>query len=498
MIQAGPASDTEQARLLRRIRALAESRSPAAPAAPAEDVETSRAVVDLRRRRSALLADRLALAVDGDVIESPAGRVIRIDRPPSTLPVDRERLARLPGQPGPDVPLVCLDTETTGLGTATGTLAFLVGLGWWVDAAFHQCQLLLPDHADEHALLAALREALPTECWLVTYNGRGFDWPLLVTRFRLERGRPPDLAGHLDLLPLVRTLFRHRLSDARLRTVESELLGLRRSGDVEGWEIPGRYLGFLRDGEPSPLADVVRHNHEDVRSLARLLAHLGEGLAAPERRPDAHPGDLAGLARLLARADRKDEALECLELAMARPAFRAEPSGDPDERRLRGTRASRLREVPWWSPRAVADIGGPVNSRREPARTPDRLDSAWTGERIEREHARLLRRVGRIDDAVTAWRSIALRGGRIGALAWVEVAKIEEHVRRDPRAALAATDLGMTASGRLRAIGLPVRGLDRDLGRRRRRLADRIARTARHATTKRRSGSAIGVLASAP
>ncbi|HET7028497.1 MAG TPA: ribonuclease H-like domain-containing protein [Candidatus Limnocylindrales bacterium] len=495
MIEARTTSDADHARLLRRIRALAERRS---PAAPAEDPETSRAVVDRRRRRSGLLAARLAAAVEGELVDSPGGRVIRIDRPPGTLRVDRERLAGLPGQPAPDVPLVCLDTETTGLGTATGTLAFLVGLGWWVDDAFHQCQLLLPDHADEHALLAALRDALPSDCWLVTYNGRGFDWPLLVTRFRLERGHPPGLGGHLDLLPLVRALFRHRLSDARLRTVESELLGLRRSGDVDGWEIPGRYLGFLRDGEPSLLADVVRHNHEDVRSLARLLAHLADGLAVPERRPAAHPGDLAGLARLLARADRADEALECLELAVARPAFRAEPSRDHDERGLLGARASRVRQVPWWSPRAVADIGGPVNARREPASTPDRLDSAWTAERIERERAHLLRRVGRVDEAVSAWRSIALRGGRIGALAWVEVAKIEEHVRRDPRAALDATDRGVTAATRLRAIGLPVRGLDRDLTRRRRRLADRIARASRRPTMKRRPGPAIRVLASAP
>ena len=47
------------------------------------------------------------------------------------LPLDRDRLAALPGQPPADRPLVCLDTETTGLATAAGTVAFLIGLGWW-------------------------------------------------------------------------------------------------------------------------------------------------------------------------------------------------------------------------------------------------------------------------------------------------------------------------------------------------------------------------------
>ena len=68
---------------------------------------------------------------------------------PGSIPLDRVRLATLPGQPPPDAPLVCLDTETTGLATAAGTVAFLVGLGWWVGDTFRQVQLLLPDHGDE-------------------------------------------------------------------------------------------------------------------------------------------------------------------------------------------------------------------------------------------------------------------------------------------------------------------------------------------------------------
>ena len=80
------------------------------------------------------------------------------------LPIDRERLARLPGQPPPDAPLVCLDTETTGLATAAGTVAFLVGLGWWEGDRFRQVQLLLPDHADEPALARHDRRAHPGRC----------------------------------------------------------------------------------------------------------------------------------------------------------------------------------------------------------------------------------------------------------------------------------------------------------------------------------------------
>ena len=53
--------------------------------------------------------------------------------------------------------------------------------------------------------------------------------------------------------------------------------GCSRHGDVDGWEIPGRYLDFLRGGPAEPLVEVVRHNDQDVRSLARLLVLLASG-----------------------------------------------------------------------------------------------------------------------------------------------------------------------------------------------------------------------------
>ena len=57
-----------------------------------------------------------------------------------------------------DRPLFCFDLETTGLATAAGTLAFLVGLGWWERDELHVRQLLLADHADERALLDIVRD----------------------------------------------------------------------------------------------------------------------------------------------------------------------------------------------------------------------------------------------------------------------------------------------------------------------------------------------------
>ena len=298
------------------------------------------------------LAAGLVTALDGELVRTSEGVVVRCEGPSRPIAVDRRRLAGLPGQPPPDVPLICLDTETTGLATAAGTVAFLIGLGWWEGDRFRQVQLLLPDHAEERALLTALAATIPATAWLVTYNGRGFDWPLLVARYRLARRAAPAHAGHLDLLPIVRRLFRHRMGDARLRTAEAQLLGLHRVGDVDGWEIPGRYLHFLRSGSAAELVDVVRHNDQDVRSLARLLVHLEVELGDPERRAQAVPGDLAGLARSFAREHRLAEALDCLETAMAAPG---QPSPTPA---TRAVVAALDDDDRWWSIHRRPDYGG--------------------------------------------------------------------------------------------------------------------------------------------
>ncbi len=425
---------------------------------------------------SAELAERLAAATGGEVVATPEGIVVRCEAPARSIPVDRRRLATLPGQPPPHAPLVCLDTETTGLATAAGTVAFLIGLGWWEGDWFRQVQLLLPDHAHERALLTALAATIAPTAWLVTYNGRGFDWPLLVARYRLARRSAPLHAGHLDLLPIVRRLFRHRMDDARLRTAEAQLLGLHRIGDVDGSEIPGRYLRFLRTGLADELVEVVRHNDQDVRSLARLLVHLEVELGNPERRAEAAAGDLAGLARAFTREHRLGEALACLDDASSRaesvPLMTA-PG--------RGQGMTKHGEEPWWSPRASPDFGGPprrVLDELGPPRTAA-FPVPWTSERIAIDRAHLLRRLGRFTEAAEAWQSLADRADRTAILACIELAKLQEHRLRDRDVAARSALRGLGLVERRRQLGRPEPALEADLRRRLHRLRHRPVRVVR-------------------
>jgi hypothetical protein len=422
-----------------------------------------------RTETRAELAQRLAEAMDGEVVVTHEGTIVRCEVPARAIPIDRERLATLPGQPPRDVPLVCLDTETTGLATAAGTLAWLIGLGWWDGDRFCQAQLVLPDHADERALLTALADLIAPSAWLVTYNGRGFDWPLLVARYRLARRAAPTHDGHLDLLPVVRRLFRHRMENARLRTAEAALLGMHRVGDLDGWEIPSRYLRFLRGGPAEDLVDVVRHNDQDVRSLARLLALLETKLGDPDRRAEAASGDLAGLARAFAREHRLGEALDCLDVAIDRPLEGA-ISRDPV-----AVRETPRHDDPWWSPRRPADFGGRPWRRPSLGGTPRAaaFEAPWTTERMAFDRAHLLRRLGRHLEAAEAWESIAAGTGRSAILATIELAKLQEHRLGDPGAALRAILRGFSLIDRRRRLGMPETALEADLIRRHERLIRR-------------------------
>jgi hypothetical protein len=416
-------------------------------------------------RHPAELAQRLANAVDGEVIRSKLGTVVRCEPLTVILPVDRDRLWSLPGQPPAGVPLVCLDTETTGLATAAGSIAFLVGLGWWEGDRFRQAQLLLPDHPDEPALLDLLASHIPANGWLVTYNGKAFDWPLLEARYRMARRDPPPHAGHLDLLPFVRRVFRHRMADARLRTVETELLGVARHEEVESWEIPSRYLGFLRTGDAGPLTDILRHNREDVRSLARLIAHVDVGLADATARRTAAGGDLAGLARAFSRERRFAEALDCLETALAAPH-------DPPSS-ARPSMSDGADEDQWWMPRRPPDFGGRP-ARRPRAIAPTRLDAPWTEARMLIDRARLLRRLGRFGESAATWEALAVGTGPIAAHAWVEVAKLREHRLADLTGALDAGLRARSVIERRRRLALADPALERGLARRLERLSRRV------------------------
>jgi uncharacterized protein YprB with RNaseH-like and TPR domain len=233
-----------------------------------------------------------------------------------------------------DLRRVCfLDTETTGLSGGTGTMAFVVGLGFFVDAAratadgFCVHQYFLRDPGDEPAMVEGLAELLAEFEAIVSFNGRAFDVPIIENRFILAR-IPPPTAGlpHLDLLPPSRRLWRYHLPSCRLGVIEQEMLGvLREQDDVPSGEIPYLYRDYLRTGDAREMQRVLYHNAVDILSLVTLAAKLCHTLADPWAESEGEKGDkLSGaefysLGRWYAKEEQLDETEQAYRAALVRP-----------------------------------------------------------------------------------------------------------------------------------------------------------------------------------
>ena len=352
-----------------------------------------------RVRPPAVSAATLESALGGRVEETTAGSLLVVQR---RFPLEhrhgQQSLARAHAMAPESVGLLArgeaavadgrrllyLDTETTGLAGGTGTYAFLVGVGFFDADGFEIRQFFMRDLDEEPALLAALEALFQRFDGVVTYNGSGFDLPLLETRFVLGRRRWPDDRLHLDLLNPARRLWSARLSDCRLRTIEQHVLRFTREEDLPGEFIPAVYFDYLRRKRPGQLPRVFEHNRHDILSLATLTGWVAMALA---RAPDTehHPEELVGLGRLWERAD-VERGLACYRMALER-------------------------------------------GLESPGR-----------ERVLLRLARRAKTLGQWDEAWTHWQAATRSGHAFDPRPWEEIAKLYEHRRRDFTAACAVVE----------------------------------------------------------
>jgi uncharacterized protein len=213
-----------------------------------------------------------------------------------------------------------LDTETTGLAGGSGTYAFLVGVGS-IDAqqGFTVRQFFMRNYDEEPSMLEALTEHLKQFDILVTYNGKSYDQPLLETRYRMSRARPPfSSMRHVDLLYGARRLWKLRFDSCRLVELENRILGLERQGDLPGEMIPYVYFEFIRTQEAFRVAPILHHNVMDIVTLACLTAIVPFAFKSPEEFRFGHGSEMVGLSRWLKQAGQDDKAADFLRAAVDR------------------------------------------------------------------------------------------------------------------------------------------------------------------------------------
>jgi hypothetical protein len=140
----------------------------------------------------------------------------------------------------------------------------------------------------EAAFLYALASEMEAAGAIATFNGSSFDLPVLRTRWVMAR-MPGELAcsPHVDLLTLVRALYRHRLESCNLRSVEERLLGYERDDPIPSSLVPDAYFEYLRDGYSAFLEGALEHNRLDVISLVHLHSRLLRRLRGGDTDMDA-------------------------------------------------------------------------------------------------------------------------------------------------------------------------------------------------------------------
>jgi len=206
-----------------------------------------------------------------------------------------------------------LDTETSGLAGGTGTIVFLLGMARFSGSELVLRQWLLTGFKGEAAMLESARSWLNEAEYLVSFNGKSFDVPLLVGRHRMHRiAEQMASMPHLDLLHPMRAAFAKRWDDCKLQTAERRLLRLHRDNDLPGAMMPATWTRFVSLGLLDSIPAVLEHNRLDVLSLPACAAALAQVYAEPGHREC----DTLALARHHLARGRREDALCHLQAAL--------------------------------------------------------------------------------------------------------------------------------------------------------------------------------------
>jgi uncharacterized protein YprB with RNaseH-like and TPR domain len=173
----------------------------------------------------------------------------------------------------PDRALV-LDLETCGL---AGSALFLIGVLRQLEGKPVVELLFARSYAEERAVLHSLWALVEQHDVLVTFNGKTFDWPMVLdrtARHRFDRATTDRRLHHIDMLHHARRRWRRVLPDCRLLTLERLVCRRSRFGDVAGSKIPAIYANFVRTGDEREMDAVFFHNALDLVTLFDLALRM--------------------------------------------------------------------------------------------------------------------------------------------------------------------------------------------------------------------------------
>lgn len=310
-----------------------------------EQESKSQALSDLRQRLDRLLEPKriyrkkwivpIEGLVKGEVVSTPDGETFRAKETfPSDFRYGEMTLSDILNIPTYPAHLLSrneqlkeldlkktlfLDTETTGLTGGTGTIAFLIGVGFFQGEEFQVHQFFMRDYSEEKAALSIFKQLLESFQFLITFNGRYYDIPLLETRFILSRTASKIREmPNFDLLFPSRKIWKGAYENCRLVTLESRLLGMERVDDIPSEFIPTLYFDYLRTGDGQKIHRVFYHNQMDILSMVALTGRIHLVYHDPNAAQPRKGVEHFALGRLFWDHGDFGKAVPCFETAMNR------------------------------------------------------------------------------------------------------------------------------------------------------------------------------------
>jgi len=172
-----------------------------------------------------------------------------------------------------------MDIETLGLSNVP---IILIGVAELSEngKSIETSQYLLREKSEEPAVLEAFMSHLAEDSVYVSYNGAKFDIPFIKNRCNHYRINYEHNLIHYDLLYFARRLWKSKLPNCKLTTVEKYLFDIKRIDDVPGSYIPSYYESYMKKNNIGPLIPIIEHNRMDIVSLAKFLMRMHHEVAS--------------------------------------------------------------------------------------------------------------------------------------------------------------------------------------------------------------------------
>ncbi|MCC7553198.1 MAG: ribonuclease H-like domain-containing protein [Methanobacteriaceae archaeon] len=164
-----------------------------------------------------------------------------------------------------------MDIETLGL---LNCPIILIGVAEIKKDNIITSQYFLEDKSQEKSVISSYLSHIDEDSIHVTFNGASFDIPFIKNRASYYNLDCNLNHAHFDLVHPARSLWKNKLPNCKLTTIEKEIFNMKRENDVPGSEIPDYYETYLNKNNIGPVIPIIEHHRQDIVSLASFLMKI--------------------------------------------------------------------------------------------------------------------------------------------------------------------------------------------------------------------------------